>query len=629
MHGSQAVCVAVTLALSAVALKAAETDDGDVVPASTHTMSKSMSWTGGPAKLTLTREVEVYKGTAGSSDAGASKFLFLHSPLWALVPADDGAAYVRRSSSPGSTGERWWVRFMVSSKTVREHLEGELRNHPNVKTLPGVRLDHVSVSPYRVRGGLFRCYHALAPEKPLASGQLTGNNPFGDVRIAQLDLPQPEAFRAALKDGDARCSITYQTLSRQVSMASTVLSYQERVTELVQREETAQRDRQNVGFATDRDRLKSQMAVDVNMFTVTNSPQALALLPRLEGLAAQLFKTSTFEFARSDPRKELVESYLKAATKTMTDTRSESDKSTAKDSLELDVNIGGETFKMSPKMRQEFERTHEVTLTKGTTLNSVVPGRITRYQLKDNWREVLAQGVSQLVVSKAMADTGTTVEVDLALTAATAEKSLGAGTVAGADSVLLPGAAVCHFGQMPLPRGWVLLDGTQKWPADPWVPAHLRGKPLPDMRGATAVGAAAAVEVGANKLDTAFKLPAWEIAPHSVAFSLSTTPGPLTTWWQRHHSAYSWGPFDLNTTPANPQFRPRTLDESPYYPLARPDIFVNAPSGTTVVATPHAWTRVGVLNPSGPGPNLSSVPPVPWTDSNRMPYAKCQWILKL
>ena len=51
-----------------------------------------------------------------------------------------------------------------------------------------------------------------------------------------------------------------------------------------------------------------------------------------------------------------------------------------------------------------------------------------------------------------------------------------------------------------LPEGYVWADGKTAWPAEDWVPAHLRGQPVPDMRKAIVGGASdfAATEVGST-----------------------------------------------------------------------------------------------------------------------------------
>lgn len=47
-----------------------------------------------------------------------------------------------------------------------------------------------------------------------------------------------------------------------------------------------------------------------------------------------------------------------------------------------------------------------------------------------------------------------------------------------------------------IPKGWIALDGSSNWPSESWVPKHLQGKPVPDMRGAFARGAKSSAEIG-------------------------------------------------------------------------------------------------------------------------------------
>jgi hypothetical protein len=64
----------------------------------------------------------------------------------------------------------------------------------------------------------------------------------------------------------------------------------------------------------------------------------------------------------------------------------------------------------------------------------------------------------------------------------TADREL-VGRLDRAESLLPPlGSAIPYFGAA-LPAGFVLADGTTNWPDAPWVPEHLKGKPVPDFNG--------------------------------------------------------------------------------------------------------------------------------------------------
>ena len=112
------VCL-VVFALAATALSHAE-ELPEQVPSTTEVLVREIRST---APGSLPHQIPVYKGDAGVSNARAAKSLYLHKPIWALVRRAD-QPYEKKVAN--GNGERWRMRFMLSSEHVRDFLRNEL-----------------------------------------------------------------------------------------------------------------------------------------------------------------------------------------------------------------------------------------------------------------------------------------------------------------------------------------------------------------------------------------------------------------------------------------------------------------------------------------------------------------------
>jgi hypothetical protein len=111
-------------------------------------------------------------------------------------------------------------------------------------------------------------------------------------------------------------------------------------------------------------------------------------------------------------------------------------------------------------------------------------------------------------------------------------------TVALANPLIQLGMMVPYFGSK-LPEGYVWADGVKPWPDKEWVPAHLRGKPVPNMKGYLIGGAPAADKVGLTWTDgklsvdgSSFTIPSADLGDYGLlaAAEGGVSPGLLLKW---------------------------------------------------------------------------------------------------
>lgn len=617
-------------AFSASFAQAPPAGDGEIVPATTVILSRAVAFDndlpGGGE-----RTVRVYKANAGASPSPVASNLYMHKPVWALIP--DASGSIVTSAASNGTSEVWRLRTMLSSEAIRQYLKGALGSEPGVTTLPDFNPAVLDVKVYNVLTGDLRCYESLHPTNSIATGTLT-NDLIGDNRIILLDVPDSKVLRDAISKKSARCDVTYSYLARQVSMANSVTTFTSNVSSSLEQHGKAERDRGGISFADDLQKLKQRLAAEIQIIITANAPGSVALLPQMtDSIFMQLFKAASFDFTSADtPYKKAIESYLAADAQITQDTQTDQEKQIASSAMGVKMGIDVKFFTFAPNVQNNFSSTHELTTKTDVTTNTTLPGTINVYNLQSNWREALVKSVASVIVTRVSNGDQLTEQLDMALLKDRAESTLGAGAIAPTATGLLPGMAFCYFGVGALGAGWTVLDGgpANKWPTYAWVPLHLRGQPMPDMRDANAVGATSESDVGKTGLNTTFTFPNFELIKPEGGFVLEEK---VTTYLVAGESAESYGSVDLPSGIGVADAGP--VHGNAMYPLSG-SFYVPSrvrgqyPANFYAV---HKW-RPGAMLPAGQGPvnladaNKPPVQPVKWNDSNRPPYAKCRWVVK-
>ena len=583
---------------------ATDPDLGEAMPAYGAAIHRELTWVGRPVDsgvtaVPQTRQIDMYKVAPDPAQHSPAVInTYLHTPVFALkhpIPY--------RSVADSNGSETWQVVLLISSPTIRGHLTNELKVDPVITGDPQTNLNAVNVQPFHLEGGTAVCYAELREDKVLATGKITEEAIGSDWRYLSLKVPDPKAFRQVISDRDAHCLLRYTYLRRQVQLATAVGNASASVRQAVEDEQAAERVR-GVAFATDKSKLQQTLQARLSLATDTNSRLAQSLLPTkdAEQISAQVYKVSSFDFANPTPlMQSKVESYLAADVQSIVNRQTATEKQEANSSSGVGLELSIGVLKITPLESQSLKDTHELTTENTTTLNQVKPGTIHIYQLVDDARDVAIQVVESIAISKATSDNlPVSVDIDLALSAEDAEKSIGADKLAPVATGMMPGMAFCYFGK-DIPTGWALLDGATTWPKETWVPEQIQGKSLPNMRGTTAVGASTLAEVGTSKLNTQFDFPEWT----EDAYVLDVSPKYLLPGFQP-------GPTLSGRHFTNPE-------------NLFPNIDGVLPQRTAPAV--YAWKQVKVIQ-RGTLPSPSMMPPVSWTDSTREPWAKCRWVVR-
>lgn len=204
-----------------------------------------------------------------------------------------------------------------------------------------------------------------------------------------------------------------------------------------------------------------------------------------------LFVTDPKPVLVSDPSSVLaarLAEYLRPTLRKEADTFERTLKDTVKEADTVKVSAGGKDVpvKLSKDQVRMVEHQEGVTFREeSSTADILMPHSVTLTHLSGGWRSATGDQISSVYVGHGSSEevvesppisvrsTWDDADLQRMMSASGAPKMAG----------IWPGMAYCYFGK-DIPHGFVLLDPSNTWPTHaPWLPEHLKGRPLPSTAG--------------------------------------------------------------------------------------------------------------------------------------------------
>lgn len=136
-----------------------------------------------------------------------------------------------------------------------------------------------------------------------------------------------------------------------------------------------------------------------------------------------------------------------------------------------------------------LEDKHKVTFTENEATDVIEPHSIEISYLQSGWQDNLLEVFQTIYLAVGRNDSFEEDSgVNSSFTVDNLSKLIESNNIFVSPHASVPkGVPMLSF-RADIPKGWVALDGSTSWPEENWVPEHLRGQPVPDMRGSFARG---------------------------------------------------------------------------------------------------------------------------------------------
>lgn len=377
-------------------------------------------------------------------------------------------------------------------------------------------------------------------------------------------------------------------------------------------------------FQRDAARITGKLKQAIRQTITATDSRVLNHIPALD-VSTSIIQPQTITFSdlmgKDKALLASVAEYLKASVETVkknrkehnntTDTReNETTKkinATAGFDNSIKASLGGD---LTDREKNELKRDYGVTFTEDTEKNTLQPHSIQISFLRNSWQQNFTDIVKTAYLSMGTDDS---FSQDSAVHASFTRRELNISlkdytiTSALPFSGILPGMAFCSF-RADVPKGFVKLDGTAKFPKEKWVPKQLHGHAV-DMREKFAAGATNADEIGTAGGGEKIQLPGIVLDGNKLSLgglsNLSAFPS-------------NSGPYLAVGADAEGQFRPATGPGGGYMIAKIYNREYNSYRDTPIIPFSSPTSIGGQINV--PTQDIESPDP---------DHIKCQWIMRL
>lgn len=349
----------------------------------------------------------------------------------------------------------------------------------------------------------------------------------GDTIDVSMQVPSKDYpdFLQALKAGRLKFSPSYTFKNAVVAFGQSTSRVSGEVSVAISEAlRSAQLEEGAPIFQEDLQRLQNTLTQAVTTkIRATDSSVLAHITP--QDISGQILKPQQITFAdlsSDNPLLAKVETYLvpiirkMASEEGVDDEENETETTTNKQKIKLGVGTktgGSADIELEREKKLELEKKHKVTFRDTEEKDVIEPHSIEVHYVREGWQENLLeifQTVYLAVGIDSSFQTDSSVRADF--TTDVLDQAMGANDIVVARYSGVPKGVPMFSLRADIPKGWVALDGLTNWPNENWVPSHLRGKPVPDMRGAFARGAVGEEKVGVENRGQALTIPGISIS---------------------------------------------------------------------------------------------------------------------
>lgn len=458
--------------------------------------------------LTVHREAK-----SGPARAGA---LFFHKPVFAFEE-------MGKSKEEGLPRIIWdierepdlvsiQIRLVISTKRVRDLARIAVIEQDRALRVeqPEISESDVDVEPWPLTALKIKVHHAVT-DVPLGKSVV---RPIpGARRTVNVSLQIPadsfDYFLEQLKRDRVLFTPAYTFENVIVASAQSATRISGELSAAVsqaldsqlldnQRGPIFQEDARKLRLSLSQTIIQTIRATDASMLASINLPDIASHI-----VSPQEVTFSDLEKPRNKELADAVSGYIKSTLGTIETEREKSRTTTRTQEKDDAVTLGPSAKKFFPdlsitkKDKDKLETQHGVKFTQAEARGTAEPHSILIHRVNRAWQSSFTDVMQSAYISVGR---DKSFQVDSAFRASFTralmeEKMTDIAAATAPFSVVRKGMAFCYFGK-DVPPGYVLADGQSSFPDENWVPKHLRGNPVPDMRGMFAVGAGPVTQVG-------------------------------------------------------------------------------------------------------------------------------------
>lgn len=443
-----------------------------------------------------------------------SNAIYFHRPLFAFVKNPDAET----QSHPIIWDQIEYedhvylgMKLVLSTPEFRELARGAVIEEDSLIRVekPEIQERDIDVRAWPLTLLRFQARHSLVGKEYGVSLPDSLRTSGDEIEISmKIPISEYPEFLSTLQNDRIKFSPSYTFSNAIVAFAQSATKISSEVSVAIDNAlQSAQIEEGTPIFQKDAKRLRNVLRQSI-VTTIRATDSAVLAHISPQDISGQILRPETTTFSDIEGNKELLEkvsAYLTpiirkmSAENTTTDENNETTTDTKTKSIGLGygaVGFSGEV-KLSDEQIKTLEKKHNVVFKETEDKDIIEPHSIDISYIRESWQDSLVDIFQTIYLATGRNNTfQTDSSIRANFTADKLQGDIDANRIIVSPYNRVPkGIPMLSF-RADVPKGWIALDGSTNWPKENWVQKHLRGKPVPDMRGAFARGAKNTAEVG-------------------------------------------------------------------------------------------------------------------------------------